>query len=340
MGLLRVTVCWLLVAIFAAGCARRDERPPKLAEQAAPVNSPPVTRKVVFQMDWFPQAEQGGFYQALAKGFYSEVGLNVDMRPGGPGVAIKIPVAKGDADFGIYRSDDVMLAAGRGLPLMMIAATFQHDPQALMVHDGSPVKSFEDLQGRTVTAALGMAWIPYIQKKYGIKFDLKPLNYGLAGFLADKTTVQQCFMTNEPFYVQQRGLKVRTLALADSGYDIYQTIICRRELARTQPELVRAFVAASVRGWRDYLDGDPTPAHAVILERNSQTTREQLEFSRGQMIAHSLIKGDRTQGEDIGQLSLERIAREMAVLVDLKIMDAPVPLASIATREFLPPPAR
>ena len=331
MSLLRVTLVATVAVLSAAGCSR-----PALVE-------PPTKaglRAVSLQTDWFPQAEHGGFYQALARGYYAEAGLTVDIRSGGPGAAIKVPVAKGTADFGMNRSDDVMLAAARGLPLLIVAATFQHDPQALMVHDGSPVRSFPDLQGRTVTAAVGMAWIPFIQKKYGIKFDLRPLNYGVAGFLVDKSTVQQCFITNEPFYVQQRGLKVRTLLLADSGYDVYQTIICRRELARTEPALVRAFVTATLRGWRDYLDGDPAPAHAMILERNSQMTREQLEFSRGELIAHSFATGDRAKGEDLGQLSLARLGREMAVLMELKILDAPVALPSIVTTEFLPPGLR
>lgn len=319
-----------MAALVAAGCARE----PGADDSRA---AAPARRKTVLQTDWFPQAEHGGFYQALAKGFYRQAGLDVEIRSGGPGVGIKVPVSTGEVDFGMNRSDDVMVVASRGLPLVMVAAVLQHDPQALMVHADSPVKSLKDLKGRAVTASVGMAWIPYIQKKYRLSFDLKPNTYSVAAFLADKDSIQQCFVTNEPFYAQQQGVRVRTLPLAESGYDVYHTIICRRDLVRSSPERVRVFVAASIRGWRDYLEGDPAPAHAVILERNRHMTREQLDFSRGELILRSLVTGDRTRGEDIGQLSLARLAAELDVLLELKVMDVPVAIGAVATREFLPP---
>jgi hypothetical protein len=103
----------LVLALLAAGCARKE---------AAIAPAATSLRKVVLQSDWFPQAEHGGFYQALAKGFYREAGLDVEILPGGPGATIKLSVAKGTADFGMYRSDDVIVAASRGLPLVIVGA--------------------------------------------------------------------------------------------------------------------------------------------------------------------------------------------------------------------------
>ena len=335
MSLLRFSRLLVLAAIFAVGCGREQSATPTQANAA-----PPALRKVIFQSDWFPQAEHGGFYQALARGFYRDAGLDVEIRPGGPGVGIKVPVASGDVDFGMNRSDDVMVVASRGLPLIMVAAILQHDPQSLMVHADSPVRRLADLQGRTVTASVGMTWIPYVQKRYGITFDLKPNGHGIAAFLADPAAIQQCFVTNEPFYAAQRGVKVRTLPLAESGYGGYHVIICRRDLIRQSPELVRVFVAASLRGWRDYLEGDPASAHDLILKRNPQMSRELLAFSRGEMIARSLVTGDRARGDDIGQLSLDRLSAQQEVLLALKIMDSPVPIDTVTTRAFLPPELR
>src|ERR1017187_2015988 len=143
---LRLSAIVLLFAgLGVAGCGRpASSEPPK--------NVPPPLRRVVFQTDWFPQAEHGGFYQALAKGFYREAGLDVEILPGGPGATIKLSVAKGLADFGMYRSDDVIVAAGRGLPLIIVGAVLQHDPEALLVHASSPVKTLQDLNGHSVIA--------------------------------------------------------------------------------------------------------------------------------------------------------------------------------------------
>jgi NitT/TauT family transport system substrate-binding protein len=131
---------------------------------------------------------------------------------------------------------------------------------------------------------------------------------------------------------------VRTLSLADIGYACYQVLFCRRELTRTAPEVVSAFVAASIRGWRDYLEGDPAPANALILQRNPQISAGQLAFSRGELIARSLVQGDRAKGEDIGQIKLERLSKEMKTLLDLKVLETPVAVSTVATTRFLPEP--
>lgn len=332
MLILRVGVLFVVAMLGMAGCSRKE---PAASERENATPSAAL-RKVRFQSDWFPQAEHGGFYQALAKGFYRDVGLDVEILPGGPGVGIKVPVSTGEVEFGMNRSDDLLVVASRGLPLVMVAATLQHDPQALMVHAESPVKALSDLRDRTITASVGMTWIPYLQKKYGISFALRPNTYSMAGFFADKDTIQQCFVTNEPFYAQQRGVRVRLLPLADSGYDVYHVIMCRRELTKLDPALVRAFVVASLRGWRDYVEADPAPAHELILKRNVHMSRELLEFSRGELRTRSLVTGDRARGEKLGQLSVERLTAQRDALLELKVMETSIAIEAAATREFLP----
>ncbi len=309
-----------------------------LGMASVPLSSAPAAplRKVALQTDWFPQAEHGGFYQAVAKGYYRDVGLEVTIFPGGPGVGIKLRVAKGEADFGLLRSDDAALAVSQGLPLMLVMATMQHDAEALLVHAESPVKDFRDLNGRTVTAPVSMTWIPFIQKKYGIKFSLVPTTYSLATFLADRNVIQSCFLTSEPFLAGQHGVAVRTLPLTDTGYDVYQGVMCRSRLVREEPEVVRAFVAASIRGWRDYMEHDPAPANGLILSRNREMTAEQLDYSRRAMIEHALVEGHPDRGEATGQLSLERIQREIDVLREFHVLTVPLQAAQVATTDFLP----
>ncbi len=313
------------LVLLGLGCARPHEPKPL-----------PPLRAVTLQTDWFPQAEHGGFYQALAKGFYRDAGLAVDLLPGGPGAGINLRVAKGQADFGMNRSDDLIVAASQGLPVVMVAAVLQHDSQVLLVHEASPVKTLEDLAGRTVTASIGMAWIPWLKKTRGIEFSLRPQTYGLAGFFSDPEAIQQGLVTNEPYLAREKGIPIRTLPLRAAGLDVYHTIFCRRELTRTEPSVVRAFVLASIRGWQDYLEGDPAPAHALILERNSQMTRAFLDFSRDEIRSRGLVRGDAGLGENIGLIDLQRIRDQIDKLSQLKILrEAPL-VDTVATTEFLP----
>jgi NitT/TauT family transport system substrate-binding protein len=264
----------------------------------------------------------------------------VEIWPGGPGAGIKLKVARGDAEFGMLRSDDIILSASRGLPLVMVAATMQHDPMALMVHAASPVRTFKDLDGRAVIGNVGMTYFPYLEKRYGITIEKRQNTYGLGEFLANPNTIQQCMLTNEPFFARQRGREVRTLPLADSGFDCYHVVFTRRDFLRNAPDTVRAFVQASIRGWRDYLGNDPAPAHAAILQRNPEMTPELLTFSRSEMIARKLVSGDPTKGEDIGRLSAERIGDEIETLLRLKILETPVSVERVASTDLVPESAR
>ena len=96
------------------------------------------------------------------------------------------------------------------------------------------------------------------------------------------------------------------------------------------------FIAASIAGWEDYLTGDPGPAHALILQRNSEMTPELLEFSRGELILRALVSGDRARGEEVGRIALARIADQMRTLAELGMLDAHIDLSLVASTEFLP----
>lgn len=322
----RSSLPWgLLLAILALGaCARGPETPPP-----APAAAAPRTR-VTLQTDWFPQGEHGGFYQALAAGHYAAAGLDVEIWPGGPGAGIRLKVARGDADFGMLRADDVLLAASRGLPLVMVMATLQHEPLALMVHADSPVRSFPDLAGRTVIGNVGMAWMPFLERRFGITFEKRQNTYGLGEFLARPDLIQQVMVTNEPYFARAQGREVRWLDLAAAGYDPYHVVVSNRTLVRDRPALVRAFVQASIRGWHEYLTGDPAAADALILARNPQMTPGLLGHSRRELIAGRFVTGDPARGERIGRLDPARLAELAAQLRELGILETPLDLAVVA----------
>lgn len=318
------------LSLVFLGCGKRSEASRKDSLGERP--------KIRFQTDWFPQAEHGGFYQALARGFYREAGLDVEILPGGPGAHLKPKILAGDADLAMNPASDLLIAAGKGLPLLMVAPFLQHDYQTLLVHAKSPVHDFTDLAGKTVTASPSLAWIPYLKKRYKIDFSVQPLPYGLAPFFADPEAIRQGILTNEPYLAILEGVAVRTLPLAQAGYDGYQVIFCSRAYAAQHPDRVRAFVVASLRGWRDFIEGDPEPAFRLILKRNRQMTRGLLAYSRGELIVRRLVSGDPEKGEFLGAFSLSRIAEQEAMLRDLGLVETPLLIRSVATSDFLPSP--
>jgi NitT/TauT family transport system substrate-binding protein len=317
-----------LALLLLAGCGKK--------EAAADSGAAPALKKVRFQTDWYPQAEHGGFYQALAKGYYRDAGLDVEILQGGPGPTAAQKVMGGSAEIAMGSSDAIMVNVANGLPFIMIGATMQHDPQAILVHDESPVKTFSDLNGKSIMALPGSNWIDYLKARYTMDFKLIPLNFSLAQFMADKNFIQQCFITNEPFYAGKNGAKARALLIADSGYDPYRVFFTTQRYAKENPETVRAFVAASIRGWDDFITGDPSPAKALIAKRNEQMSEEFMNYSLGAMKEHELVAGHPAAGERTGLLTHARMQAQMDLLVKLKIIPTALPLEKVVSFDFLP----
>ena len=329
------SVRFLLLAVaFAAGCSKAPDPAAKSAAQEAPAGR--QLQKVSFQLDWYPAPEHGGEYQALVAGYYREAGLDVTILPGGPMDLGLQKVATGRVECSLGALDDVIHAVREGAPLKVVGAHMQHNPQAILVHDESPVRAFRDLDGKTVTCVVGSTWIYYIQSHYGISFNVVPADYGVARFMADRNYIQQCFITNEPYFVEKNGAKARTLLIADAGYDPYRVIFTNKSFARDHPEAVRAFVACTIRGWKDFLFGDASRARARIQADNPSQTSDLMDYSIAMMKKYQIIDGDSAKGDRIGLITAARIRAVGQALVDLKIMDGQPPLEDYVSFDYLP----
>ena len=292
---------------------------------------------LVLQTDWYAQAEHGGFYQALVKGYYQEAGLDVEIAQGGPGeTGLTLPT--GLVQFGMSRGDDAIAKISRNIPIVIVAALMQHDPQALLLHQENPVQSFKDLDGTTIMTFPGDHWIPYVQQKYHIHFSVIPMNYGMAQFMADPHFIQQCYVTNEPYYVERSGGHPKLLALADSGFDQYRVILGNTRFVNSHPEITRAFVAASIRGWNEYLSGDRSAADREIERRNPQMTPDFMAYAVAAMRRHHLVDGEPARGEATGMLSRKRLQEQIGTLQSMGALERPVTVDDVARLEFTQSP--
>jgi NitT/TauT family transport system substrate-binding protein len=316
-------------ALLLGACSRPAPSEPGVVAVAIP--------HVRFKTDWFPQAEHGGFYQAVAKGFYREAGIDVEIVPGGPGVPVSQIVLSGQVDLAMGRSDDIIAWVAQGIPLVAVGVYMERDPQAILVHEESPVRTFADLDGRTIMGVQGSNWIDYIKVHYHIDFRLIPSNFGIAQFMADPNFIQQCFVTNEPFFVRKNGGRPRTLLMSDSGFRPYRIIYTTQRYLRDHPREVRAFVAASLRGWDDFMNGDPSPGKALITRSNENMSAEFMDYSIKAMRAYQMVSGKPEQGERPGLMTRRRLQEQVDDLVQLKIIPELIPVDKFARFDFMPP---
>lgn len=295
---------------------------------------------LIVQLDWVAEPEHGGFYQAHAKGFFREAGLDVTLIPGGPGAHVMASVATGKAHIGQADSTNTLLQQAEGIPVVQFAAVFQDDPSGILVHADSPVRTFEDLQGRTIIARPEWAFLKFLERKYRLKFTVVPQSFSVSAFLADKEALQQGYFIAEPHHIIQAGGKPpRFLSTWDAGFRAYAVLVTNRRFAREHPGELRAFVRAYIRGWRDYLEGDPTPAHAAMKRANPNNTDTFMAFSRKQIIDEKLVTGRDGGGgaQRIGRLDPARFATQIRQMEELGLLaKGKLTPRQVMTIEFMP----
>lgn len=300
----------------------------------------PAPARLTVQLDWVAEPEHGGFYQAAARGFFRAEGLDVTLIPGGPGAHVMPSVATGKADIGQADSTNTLLQQAEGLPVVQFAAVFQDDPAGILVHADSSVRRFEDLQGRTIIARPEWAFLKFIEKKYALRFSIVPQNFSVTAFLANREALQQGYFIAEPHHIVAAGGKPpRFLSTWDAGFRAYAVLVTSRRLARERPDVLRAFLRAYIRGWRDYLEGDPAAAHALMKQANPNNTDAFMTYSRRMIITEKLVTGRDADGgpQQIGRLDPARFATQIRQMEELGIL-APgkvTPTTAITT-EFLP----
>lgn len=294
------------------------------------------------QLDWIPEPEHGGLYEAQALGYFRDEGLDVTLRPGGPNAFVMPNVATGKADIGQADSTNTLLQQAEGLPVVQIAAVFQDDPSGILVNADSPVHSFKDLQGKTIIARPEWAFLKFLRHTYGITFNIVPQNFSVAAFLSNKDALQQGYSIAEPYHIVHAGGKMpRFLSTWDADFRAYAVLVTNRRFAREHPNELRAFVRAYIRGWHDYLYGDPTPAHAALKKANPNNTDDFMAFSRKMIIDGKLVTGrDATGGpQNIGRLDPKRYAMQITQLEELGILKpGKITVERAITTEFLPRP--
>lgn len=301
----------------------------------------PAKFKITVQLDWIPEPEHGGFYQAQARGFFRDEGLDVVLLPGGPNANATQNVATGRADIGQADSTNTLVViSNQDLPVIQIGAVFQNDPSVLMLYPDNPVNRFEDLAGKTIMARPQWAFIPYLKKKYGIDFQLAPQNFSIATFVANKDTIQQGYYIAEPYHIMKSGgPKPKYLYAWDAGFDAYTVLIANKDWAAAHPAQVRAFLKAYIHGWLDYLENDPAPAHQLLKTANKNNTDDFMAFSRQMIIEEKLVLGRQNGGpQQIGRISPERFATQIKQLEGLGIIKTPGKLTveRVMTTEYLP----
>jgi len=283
---------------------------------------PATNNAVTITLDWKPEPEFGGFYQAELTAAFKNRGLNVMLTSAGAGAPTWQLVASGQTEFATTAADQVLIARSRGADVVAIFAVYQTFPQGIMVHEARGFHSIEDVFTHPGTlAAEDDTWLKYLLAKYpNPKVTITGYTSGVAAFLAKPDYSQQCFVTSEPLLAKQHGGDPQTFLIANEGYNPYVTVlITQAKTIREHPDQVKAIVETCREGWRQYLD-DPSAANAAMEKRNTEMDPE--TFKQAAAAQKPLID---TGSAPLGTMTAERWNQLAQQLVQLKVIDTALP---------------
>lgn len=321
---------YLLSLILFVGCGRSRQQ-----IDDAPLPDQPATTRVRLFLNWYPEAEHGGYYAALREGYYQEAGLDVEIVKGGPSAPVIPQVDRGEMEFGITNADGLLLARAEEAAAVALMAPIQISPRCIMVHAASNIGDFGDLKNMTI-AMNPQPFASFLQRHVPLEgVTVVPYQGSVAAFLNDQNFAQQAYVFSEPFVAKQQGSDPKSLLVADLGFNPYTSVLFTSETyLQVHEEVVQKMVAASVRGWQHFVE-HPEKTNDYIHEINTEMDLAALAF--GVETLRPLVLDEVAKEHGVGTMLLDRWQKLASQLEELDLIkpDAVDPQKAFTTK-FLP----
>jgi putative hydroxymethylpyrimidine transport system substrate-binding protein len=264
-----ILVIAALSAVVLAGCGEKQE---------TVTGSPSGAQQLTLMLDWFPNADHAGIYQALAEGDFSKAGLNVHVQvPSDPAAPLKL-LAAGKVDAAISYEPEVLLARNQGLALVSVAAIVQRPLTSIVSIGSKHITTAAQLRGKRI----GDAGIPYqhaylttILARAGVPASsVKEINVGanlVPAMLSGRVDATLgSFWNYEAIQLAMLHKRPNVIHMEQVGVPTYDelVVVVRKDTIVNHPDVVRRFVQALGRGY-EAVRRDPQAAATNLVHASS-----------------------------------------------------------------------
>ncbi len=323
---MRRTVVFLVLCLVSVACGSATAAPP----------TPAALRPIRLPMGFIPSVQYAPFYVAVDKGYFADESLEIDFDYSFEtnGVAL---VGAGELPFAVVSGEQVLLARAQGLPVTYVMAWFQKFPVAVIAQAGTPLASPADLDGLNIgtplleganyvglRALLAHAGLPdSAVTVQAIGFNQVP---ALTAGQVDAVVV---YTNNEPIRLAAEGMQLSSLNVGDYVSLAANGILTNEGTIAQEPELVRGFIRALLRGLRDTIS-DPAAAYTITKTYVEGLADDALEQ---QVLAATI---ELWQAERLGYSQPASWETMQQTLLDAGLLAAPQDLSKTYTNEFIP----
>ncbi|MEX2160575.1 MAG: ABC transporter substrate-binding protein [Anaerolineales bacterium] len=288
-------------------------------------------------MGYIPNVQYAPLYVAAERGYFAEAGfeLEFDYSFETDGVAL---VGAGEVPFALVSGDQVLLAREQGLPVVYVAAWWQEYPVALVAKSESGIAEPRDLAGKRIGLP-GLFGANYIGLRALLnEFDIAEGDVTLdsIGFnqvqalAAGQEEAVVGYVNNEPIQLAALGYEVNVIRVADYVQLPANGILTNEAMIAEQPEQVRAFVGAFLRGLADAI-ADPEAAYE-ISKHYVDTLADGDESVQKEVLAVSI---ELWKAQVLGFSQAQAWENMQATLLDMGLLTAPLDLNEAYTNEFI-----
>jgi putative hydroxymethylpyrimidine transport system substrate-binding protein len=276
----------ILLALGLAGCGEKSEGVTPSASHL---------QNVSLMLDWFPNADHVGIYQAAAEGDFKRAGLNVQIQtPSDPALPLKL-VAAGKIDAAISYEPELLLARNKGLPLVSVAALVQEPLTSIVSLGPKHITSPAKLRGKTV----GDAGISYqhdylttILSRSGVPAkSVKEINVGanlLPAMLSGKVgATLGAYWNVEAIQLARMHKHPNVIRMNQVGVPNYDelVLVVRANEINERIDLVRRLVQAVARGYQATRRDPQTAVQNLVKANPSLDPKLQLASVRATLPA-------------------------------------------------------
>jgi ABC-type nitrate/sulfonate/bicarbonate transport system substrate-binding protein/signal transduction histidine kinase len=256
--------------------------------------------KTTLQLSWFNQFQFAGYYIAKEKGFYADMGLNVEIRNYDFGVNVTKDVSVGKVDFGIARETLIQEKINTFHNLIALYPLFQISPLILIAKKDSNINTLKDFSNKRIMLSendSSQASLKAMLTSNNINnesMEILKHSHNLEDLINNKTDIMSAYISKFPFNLEQKNIPFNIFAPKDYGFDLYSDFLfTSAELIKKNPEEVIAFKKASLKGW-EYAYSHIEEATELILKKyNTQNlTKEELIYEANELKKLSYYKNN------------------------------------------------
>ncbi len=325
----RVVLCLLIGTMLLAGCA----------DAAAPAPASKALTKIRLPMGYFANVQYAPFYIAVDKGYFAEEGiaLDFDYRIETDGMKL---VGAGELPFAVVSGEEVPLARQQGLPVVYILEWWQKFPVAVASLVNKNIRTPADLAGKSVglPGFFGASYIGWrgLLEKAGLKeSDVKVQDIGftqMAALQQGKVDAAVVYINNEPIQLRAAGLDINVIPVSDYLALVANGIVTNEKTIKENPQLIRGFVRALLRGVKDAL-ADPELAFNTSKKFvDGLGDDPQKDEIQKQVLAETLKLW---QTPAPGQSDPAAWDQTQQVLIDMGLLKGKIPNEQLFTNQFV-----